>query len=305
MVDIATPGLPRHYVTGLPTPQRCLVMGILNVTPDSFSDGGRYLATAAAVDHGLRLVAEGADLVDVGGESTRPGASRTAAAAEQDRVLPVIRELVALGIRPTIDTMRASTAERAVEEGAVAVNDVSGGLADPKMHDVVAAAGVPYLLMHWRAHAREMHRWARYGDVVGDVRDELARRVDRALAAGIHPDRMAVDPGLGFAKDADQTWRLLAQLDRLHDLGLPVLVGASRKRFLADAAERPGLLDEAGRDALTAAVTARAAEGGAWCVRVHRPAESLAAALVAARSGAAMAQRAEASGGGERDRWSS
>lgn len=300
MAAIGPQGLPTCYVRGLPTPPRCLVMGILNVTPDSFSDGGRYLATAAAVDHGLRLVAEGADLVDVGGESTRPGASRTTAADEQQRVLPVIRELARLGVRPTVDTMRASTAQRAVEAGAVAVNDVSGGLADPDMHRVVAAAGVPYLLMHWRAHSREMQRWARYDDVVRDVRDELARQVERALAAGIPPERIAVDPGLGFAKDADQTWRLLAHLERLHVLGLPVLVGASRKRFLTDGAERAGMLDDAqgdaqgdtrgdaDRDALTAAVTARVAADGAWCVRVHHPAGSLAAALVAARCGAAV-----------------
>lgn len=246
-------------------------MGVLNVTPDSFSDGGRYLDRGAAVAHAVAMVADGADLVDIGGESTRPGADRVDAATEESRVVPVIRELAAVGVPMSIDTTRAAVAEAALAAGASIVNDVSGGLADPAMSKVVAAANCPYVLMHWRGHAKTMADLARYTDVVTEVRDELAARVDAALAAGVSADRIVIDPGLGFAKTAAHNWELLARLDVLQELGLPVLVATSRKSFLgallADAAgtARP----VAGREAATLATTVLAVAAGVWGVRVH------------------------------------
>ncbi len=277
--------VPRRYVDGLPRPPRSLVMGVLNVTPDSFSDGGRYVDPQVAVRHGLALVAEGADLVDVGGESTRPGAVRPSPAEEVDRVVPVVRALAAAGALVSVDTMRAAVAERAVEAGAVLVNDVSGGRADPDMLPVVARLEVPYVLMHWRAHSREMEQHADYGDVVEDVMAELGEQLEAAYAAGIAPGRIAVDPGIGFSKTADQNWEVLAGLERLHRLGHPVLVAASRKRFLgrllADGAGTPRS-PEARADATTA-TSALAAAAGAWCVRAHEVRANLDAVLVAAR----------------------
>ncbi len=272
---------------------RCLVMGILNVTPDSFSDGGRHLAVTDAVGHGLRMVGQGADLVDVGGESTRPGAARVSEAEELRRVLPVVRALSEAGARVSIDTMRASVAEAAVDAGAVLVNDVSGGLADRAMLPFLADAGLPCVLMHWRAHAHLMERRAAYRDVVEDVRSELARRVDTALAAGVAADRIVLDPGLGFAKQAGHNWALLARLPRLLSLGLPLLVGASRKRFLADCVDH-GDLDPAlpaDRDDASAAVAALVAAHGAWGVRVHDVPAAAAAARVAARVAAERPRR--------------
>jgi dihydropteroate synthase len=252
-------------------PPAPVVMGVLNVTPDSFSDGGRYDSTAAAVAHGIEMAAEGADLVDVGGESTRPGAGRVDAATEAARVLPVVRELVAAGVAVSLDTTRASVAAGALEAGATIVNDVSGGLADPDMARVVAEAGCPWILMHWRAHSRDMQSLAVYDDVVSDVRAELQQRVEAAVAAGVAPDQLILDPGLGFAKTAEHNWALLAHLDRLLDLGLPVLVGTSRKSFLGtllrDADGRPRPV--AGRDAATEATSLLAVQSGAWGVRVH------------------------------------
>ncbi|HEV7757290.1 MAG TPA: dihydropteroate synthase [Mycobacteriales bacterium] len=252
-------------------PPAPVVMGVLNVTPDSFSDGGRYDSTAAAVAHGIEMAAEGADLVDVGGESTRPGAGRVDAATEAARVLPVVRELVAAGVAVSLDTTRASVAAGALEAGATIVNDVSGGLADPDMARVVAEAGCPWILMHWRAHSRDMQSLAVYDDVVSDVRAELQQRVEAAVAAGVAPDQLILDPGLGFAKTAEHNWALLAHLDRLLDLGLPVLVGTSRKSFLGtllrDAGGRPRPV--AGRDAATEATSLLAVQSGAWGVRVH------------------------------------
>ncbi|HWD05437.1 MAG TPA: dihydropteroate synthase [Amycolatopsis sp.] len=256
---------------------RCLVMGILNVTPDSFSDGGRYLRTEPAVRHGLRMAEQGADLVDVGGESTRPGAARIPVEEEIARVLPVVRELARAGVSVSIDTMRSAVAEAAVEAGAVIVNDVSGGLADPSMARAVAELGVPYVAMHWRAHSAEMHLHNHYRDVVGDVVTELRARLEDLVDAGIEPERIVVDPGLGFAKTAEQSWQLLRRLDALHALGRPVLVGASRKSLLAPLAP-----DLAKRDTATAAVTAIAAARGAFAVRVHDVATSAVAAQVAA-----------------------
>jgi dihydropteroate synthase len=259
-------------VVALPSrPDRLIVIGVLNVTPDSFSDGGRFIDLDDAVAHGCRLANEGADLVDVGGESTRPGAARVAAAEEERRVVPVVEALVANGIRVSIDTYRAVVAERALAAGASVVNDVSGGLADPDMAAVVRAAECPWILMHWRGHSRRMQDLAHYADVVDDVRRELAERVEAANQAGISADRIVIDPGLGFAKTAAHNWALLAHLDGLVGLGLPVLIGASRKSFLgrvlADPAGTPRPVDE--REAATVALTAYAAAQGAWGVRVH------------------------------------
>jgi dihydropteroate synthase len=264
-------------------------MGVVNVTPDSFSDGGRWFEPDAAVEHGLRLLAEGADLLDVGGESTRPGAARPPVEEELRRVLPVVRALVDGGAAVSVDTMRAEVAERGLAEGAVLVNDVSGGLADPAMAPLVASARVPFVVMHWRGASDRMEELAHYDDVVTDVRHELGGRVDALLASGIDRDRLVLDPGLGFAKRAEHNWRLLARLEELHTLELPLLVGASRKRFLGsllagpDGQPRP----PAERDAATAATSVLAAAAGAWCVRVHDVRPTADAVRVVAAAGAA------------------
>jgi dihydropteroate synthase len=267
-------------VTGplpLPRPQRCLVMGVLNVTPDSFSDGGTFADQALAVGHGLAMHAAGADYVDVGGESTRPGADRVDADEECRRVVPVVRELVAAGVRVSVDTTRAEVAAAALEAGAALVNDVSGGLADEGMARLVADAGVPWVLMHWRGHSREMQAAARYGDVVTEVAAELTARVEDVVAAGVDPAQLVLDPGLGFAKNAEHNWALLAGLDRAVGLGLPLLVGASRKTFLGRLLAAPDgtVRPVAGREAATVAVSVLAAQAGAWGVRVHDPRQSL------------------------------
>ena len=245
-------------------------MGVVNVTPDSFSDGGAFADTDSAVEHGLAMLAAGADVVDVGGESTRPGADRVSAEEEWRRVGPVVTALADAGAVVSIDTMRASTAAAALAAGARIVNDVSGGRADPELPSVVADARVPYVVMHWRAHSATMQQHADYDDVVRDVCTELRERVDAAVAAGVAPDAIVVDPGLGFAKTAEHNWALLARFDELLTLGRPVLVGAGRKSFLGalladDAGPRP----TDGRDDATAAVTVVAALAGAWAVRVH------------------------------------
>lgn len=278
--------VPPRYVAGLPQPGRALVMGVLNTTPDSFSDGGRYLEPEDAVRHGRRLVADGADLVDVGGESTRPGARRPSLDEELDRVLPVVKTLTAEGVLVSIDTMRAVVAEQAVAAGAVLVNDVSGGRADVDMLGTVARLGTSYVLMHWRAHSTEMEEHTHYGHgVVGDVMAELAEQLAAAAAAGIDRARIAVDPGIGFSKTAEQNWDVLAAMERLHDLGQPVLVATSRKRFLgsllADETGRLRPSDE--REDATTATSALAAAAGAWCIRTHRPRPTRDAVLVAAR----------------------
>src|SRR3954467_3738624 len=255
----------------VPRPGRCLVMGVLNVTPDSFSDGGCFADTPSAVAHGLRMHAAGADYVDVGGESTRPGADRVDAEEERRRVLPVIRELTAAGVRTSVDTTRAEVAEAAIAAGATLVNDVSGGRGEKKMAELVADVGVPWVLMHWRGHSREMYAAAQYGDVVTEVCAELMARVEDVVAVGVAPEQLVIDPGLGFAKRAEHNWALLAGLDRLVAGGLPGLVGASRKTLLGrlvaapDGAVRP----PEGREAATTAVSVLAAEAGAWGVRVH------------------------------------
>src|SRR5690554_850037 len=259
-------------------------MGVVNVTPDSFSDGGRWFEPGAAVAHGLALLADGADVLDVGGESTRPGSRRVPVDVELDRVLPVVEGLVAQGAVVSIDTTRAVVAEHAVARGAVVVNDVSGGLADDAMHATIARTGVVYVAMHWRGHADVMDELASYDDVVADVRSELAERVGALRAAGVADSQIVLDPGLGFAKPGADNWPLLAHLDELVADGFPVLVGASRKRFLGhllagpDGEPAPPLE----RDRATAAVTALAAQAGAWCVRVHEVAGSADAVRVAA-----------------------
>ena len=261
----------------LPQPGRCLVMGVLNVTPDSFSDGGTFADRDAAIEHGLAMHAAGADYVDVGGESTRPGADRVDADEECRRVVPVVRELAAAGARVSVDTTRADVAAAALEAGATLVNDVSGGLADDGMARLVAEAGVPWVLMHWRGHSREMYAAARYGDVVTEVGAELTARVEDVVAAGVDPAQLVLDPGLGFAKNAEHNWALLAGLDRLVALGLPVLVGASRKTFLGRLLAEPDgtVRPVEGREAATVAITVLAAQAGAWGVRVHDPVQSL------------------------------
>ncbi len=250
---------------------RALVMGVVNVTPDSFSDGGRWITTDLAVAHGRQLIAQGADLLDVGGESTRPGARRVDPAEEQNRVLPVIRELAAAGVVVSVDTIHAATAAAAIEAGAVIVNDVSGGLADPAMAGVLADAGVVYICQHWRGDPRTMDGLTDYGgDVLAGVEAELRARLDGLADAGLADEQVVIDPGLGFAKTHEQSWRLLAATARLReDLRRPVLIGASRKRFLALALPDDVAADPLARDAATAATTALAAAAGAWAVRVH------------------------------------
>jgi dihydropteroate synthase len=285
-------------LAGLPRADRCLVMGVVNVTPDSFSDGGRWFGADAAIAHGLELIAQGADIIDVGGESTRPGAQRIPADEELRRVKPVITELVKAGAVVSVDTMRAQVAECAVEAGVSLVNDVSGGLADPYMPRLVARAGVPYVVMHWRGHSHDMEKRAVYQDVLREVHDELARRIDAVTAEGVDPSLIVLDPGLGFSKNPAPSgpdahnWQLLAGLTELASIGgrdFPVLVGASRKRYLSR------LFDSGGEprpfmanDAATAAITALSAAAGAWCVRVHQvPANADAVRVAAAYSAAA------------------
>lgn len=251
-----------------------LIMGIVNVTPDSFSDGGRYLDADAAIAHGLWLRAEGADILDVGGESTRPGAERVAPRVEQERVLPVIQALREAGARVSVDTMNASTARAAVAAGARYVNDVSGGLADPDMLAAVAETGAEVIIGHWRGPSADMYARAEYDDVVRDVLSELTERVAAAAEAGIPPGRLIVDPGIGFGKKGGQNWDVLRALPRIAGLGHRVLVGTSRKRFLAEALATDGTTDDpnvttARRDNATAITSVLSAQAGAWGVRVH------------------------------------
>ncbi len=245
-------------------------MGVLNVTADSFSDGGEFLDVDAAVAHGRQLIEDGADLVDVGGESTRPGAARVGLDSELARVVPVIEQLAAAGVPISVDTTRHEVAVAAVRAGAVLVNDVSGGLADDAMLAAVADAGCAYLTMHWRGHSDQMQAHALYDDVVGEVLAELDQRVVAAKGAGIRTDRLVIDPGLGFAKTVDHNWELLRHLDAFDAFGLPVLVGASRKRFLGELlADDAGMRPAKGRDDATTALTALLAASGVWGVRTH------------------------------------
>jgi dihydropteroate synthase len=256
-------------------------MGVLNVTPDSFSDGGRWASTDAAVRHAVDLREEGADLIDVGGESTRPGADRVSPEVEQARVLPVIAELRRLGIMTSVDTLNAGTAERSADAGVDIINDVSGGLADPRMAEVVARAGLPYIAMHWRGHAGTMDSLSTYDDVVATVVAELTERVAALEGAGVKRSQIILDPGLGFSKDAEQNWRVFARLDAFAPLGLPVMVGASRKRFLAGVLPDDAAIVD--RDLPTAVLSVLAAQAGAWAVRVHDVAGTRTALNVLAR----------------------
>jgi dihydropteroate synthase len=246
------------------------IMGILNVTPDSFADGGKHDTYEKAVARGLEMIAEGVDIIDIGGESTRPGAERVSAQEEQQRVIPVIEKLAQTGIPISIDTMRAQTAELAITAGASIVNDVSGGLADDLMHESVAEMGCPYILMHWRGHSKDMNSQAIYSDVVKDVIAEINTQIEAALRSGIAKNNLIIDPGLGFAKDAAQNWEILNRIDEITDLAFPVLIGGSRKRFLGG--QSP---DE--REAATIALTESLLAKKIWAVRVHsvRPHKNL------------------------------
>ena len=262
------------------------VMGIVNVTPDSFSDGGLFVDAKAAIAHGLELLEQGADILDIGGESTRPGATRPLLEEELGRVVPVIRELSAAGAVVSVDTMRHEVAEVAVSAGASMINDVSGGLADPEILRVAAATGVGYIAMHWRAHSTEMQHHAVYeAGVVEAVTAELGERIDDALAAGIDPSRLVLDPGLGFAKTPEHNWDLLRELGRLQGLGYPLLVGSSRKSFLgvllADVHGTPRPVED--REDANVALTTLAADAGVWGVRVHDVRASMDAVRVVAR----------------------
>ena len=258
--------------TAAPVP---LIMGVLNITTDSFSDGGKYLEPQVALEHARNLIAEGANIIDIGGESTRPGAERVSLEQEQFRVLPVIEALVKItrpaGVRISIDTMNAETARLAVAAGADIVNDVSGGLADPTMLEVVAHTGATYVMGHWRGFSKGMDALASYDSVSHDVARELSQRVEAALQAGISRERIVVDPGLGFSKDADHNWELLGNLEPLFDLGRPVLIGASRKRFIAARINPndPASVTNEERDVATAQITAELAHKGVWGFRVH------------------------------------
>jgi dihydropteroate synthase len=272
-------------VPDLPQPGRTLVVGVVNVTPDSFSDGGEWFDLGAAITHGLDLLAEGADIIDVGGESTRPGATRPEVAEELRRVLPVIRELAAAGACVSIDTMRAAVAAPAITAGARLVNDVSGGKADDRMLNLVAESGVPYVCMHWRGHSEDMQSKASYADVVTEVIAELGQQLDEALSAGVAGEKLIIDPGFGFAKTGEHNWHLLQRLDEFDVLGRPMLAGVSRKAFLggllADSEGSPRPAKQ--RDDATTALTTVLALRGVWGVRVH--------SVRAGRDAIAVAQR--------------
>jgi dihydropteroate synthase len=261
---------------------RTLVMGVVNVTPDSFSDGGEWFEPQAAIAHGLEVLAAGADIVDVGGESTRPGAERPSVEEELRRVIPVVSALAGEGAVVSIDTMRAAVARAAVDAGAAVVNDVSGGLADDGMVPWVASNRLPFIAMHWRGHSTDMQSRATYDDVVVDVLHELGRRRDELLQGGIEEDLLVLDPGLGFAKTADHNWALMAALPALHELGHPILLGASRKAFLGRIGRRPEEVPRpaADRDIETTATSVMAAMAGLWCVRVHDVASTVRALAV-------------------------
>jgi dihydropteroate synthase len=258
-------------VPDLPQPGRTLVVGVVNVTPDSFSDGGEWFDLGAAITHGLDLLAEGADIIDVGGESTRPGATRPEVAEELRRVLPVIRELAAAGACVSIDTMRAAVAAPAIAAGARLVNDVSGGKADDRMLHLVAESGVPYVCMHWRGHSEDMQCKASYADVVTEVIAELGQQLDEAVSAGVAADKLIIDPGFGFAKTGEHNWHLLQRLEEFDVLGRPMLAGVSRKTFLggllADSEGSPRPAKQ--RDDATTALTTVLALRRVWGVRVH------------------------------------
>lgn len=244
-----------------------LIMGVLNVTPDSFSDGGRFFNRDNAIAHARELIADGADLIDIGGESTRPGATRVSPEEEQRRIIPVIRDLAADGVRISVDTMHASTALLAASAGAEIINDVSGGLADPDMPRVAAETGLAFVAMHWRGYLTDPNERVHYDDVVVEVARELEQRLDALRAVGIADDKLIVDPGIGFSKNAEHNWAVLANIDAFTALGRPVLIGASRKRFLSELL--PAGAAPSDRDPATSSVSIMCAQAGAWAVRVH------------------------------------
>jgi dihydropteroate synthase len=259
-------GLPEN----LRNVDRTLVMGVLNVTPDSFSDGGRFNDPKIATNHALQMIEDGADIIDIGGESTRPGSDRISVEEELDRVLPVISALTGTGVAISIDTMRVEVARAAVAAGACMINDVSGGKADPGMLDFVATLNTPYILMHWRGPSNIMNTLTDYQDVAADVASEINQQVEVAVAAGIARERIAIDPGIGFAKTVDQNWPILKHLDVLEGLGLPILMGASRKKFLGELLAKDGVpRDSDERESATTAISTLMAARGLWAVRVH------------------------------------
>jgi dihydropteroate synthase len=259
-------GLPEN----LQKLDRTLVMGVLNVTPDSFSDGGRFNDARIATNHALQMIKDGADIIDIGGESTRPGSERISVQAELDRVLPVISALADSGIAISIDTMRPEVARAAIAAGACMINDVSGGKSDPEMLEYASSFNSPYILMHWRGPSNIMNTLTEYQDVVADVSAEISQQVDVAVAAGIARERIVIDPGIGFAKTVDQNWPILKHLDVLEGLGLPILMGASRKKFLGELLAKNGVpRDSDERESATAAISTLMAARGLWAVRVH------------------------------------
>lgn len=259
-------GLPEN----LRNLDRTLVMGVLNVTPDSFSDGGRFFDSKVAINHALQMITDGADIIDIGGESTRPGSDRISAQEELDRVMPVISALVDSGVAISIDTMRTEVAREAIEAGACMVNDVSGGKSDPGILNYVASLKTPFILMHWRGPSNIMNTLTDYQDVVVDVTAEISKQVDVAVAAGIARERIVIDPGIGFAKTVDQNWPILKHLDVLEGLGLPILMGASRKKFLGELLAKEGVArDSDERESATTAISTIMAVRGLWAVRVH------------------------------------
>lgn len=259
-------GLPEN----LRNLDRTLVMGVLNVTPDSFSDGGRFFDSKVAINHALQMITDGADIIDIGGESTRPGSDRISAQEELDRVMPVISALVDSGVAISIDTMRTEVAQEATEAGACMVNDVSGGKSDPEILNYVASLKTPFILMHWRGPSNIMNTLTDYQDVVVDVTAEISKQVDVAVAAGIARERIVIDPGIGFAKTVDQNWPILKHLDVLEGLGLPILMGASRKKFLGELLAKEGVArDSDERESATTAISTLMAVRELWAVRVH------------------------------------
>ena len=246
---------------------RTLVMGILNVTPDSFADGGRHFKVDDAINRAKLMIEEGVDIIDIGGESTKPGADRVSLEEECARVLPVLEQVIPLGTEVSIDTTRSEVAAKAMRLGAKYVNDVSGGLADPKMYELIAKnPKVQYVIMHWRAHSKNMQELANYEDVVKEVKEELEERINSAIEAGVNPEQIIIDPGIGFSKSGEHNWELLKNLDRLSLLGYPILIGASRKRFLG---ELTGSANPDDREPATLAITAAMAKQGIWAVRTH------------------------------------
>ena len=262
------------HPSGLPSKlsalDRTLVMGVLNVTPDSFSDGGRFFDSNVAIAHARQMVSDGADIIDIGGESTRPGSERISIQEEMDRVLPIISALAESEAVLSIDTMRAEVAQAAIAAGAHMINDVSGGKADPEMLSYVATLDVPFRLMHWRGPSNIMNSLTEYQDVVRDVTNEIGEQVAVAVSAGVARNRIAIDPGIGFAKTVDQNWPILKHIDVLESLGLPILMGASRKKFLGELLSKNGdarHMDD--REAATTAISVLMAQRNTWCVRVH------------------------------------